>query len=226
MIRRRGPAAMPSNPALNARISRIPMPSRIAKLPISDQGYPVPYFVRWIDGKPDFRIMDSKKLVDCVSHKKCWVCGEQLGQFLCFAIGPMCMCNHVSSEPPSHHDCAAYSTQACPFLTMPNMRRNEKDLPEEHGAAGIMLRRNPGVVLIWTCTEYKPFRVDNGVLFQLGDPVRLEFFREGRTATREEILESIESGKPELIKAAERDGPDGLREMEKAYQAALRMVPA
>jgi hypothetical protein len=64
------------------------------------------------------------------------------------------------------------------------------------------------------------------LLFQLGDPVRLEFFREGRTATREEILESIESGKPELIKAAERDGPDGLREMEKAYQAALRMVPA
>jgi hypothetical protein len=106
------------------------------------------------------------------------------------------------------------------------MVRNEKDLPEEHSHAGLMIRRNPGVTLIWTTLDYAPFKAPNGVLFRIGDSVKIEFFRRGRAATREEILASIESGLPELRKAAEEDGDEGVAEMEKAYAAALKLVPA
>jgi hypothetical protein len=82
---------------LNKRIASIPMPSRIAKLQVSAEGFPIPWFVQWIKGEPDFRIMDGEKLSIAVRHKRCWICGEQLGQFMCFAIGPMCMINRVSA---------------------------------------------------------------------------------------------------------------------------------
>ncbi len=116
--------------------------------------------------------------------------------------------------------------EACPFLSQPSMRRNEKGLPPEHGHSGIMIKRNPGIMLMWTTTEYKPFKVPNGVLFRIGDPVKLEFFSRGRPATHDEIMASIESGLPELRRAAEEDGAEGVAEMEKAYQKALTMVPA
>lgn len=93
------------------------LPPRIAKLPTDERGYPVPYFVEWIDGKPDFRVMSSKNLARAVKYRRCWICGEELGRFLCFTIGPMCGVNRISSEPPSHYDCARFAVSACPFLT-------------------------------------------------------------------------------------------------------------
>src|SRR5690348_7959044 len=115
---------------LNQRIKHLEMPARIRKLPISDEGYPVPAFVEWIDCKPDFRVINGQHFRRCVEFKRCWLCGEPLGKFMTFVIGPMCGINRVSSEPPCHHDCALYSVKACPFLSQPRMRRNEKDLPE------------------------------------------------------------------------------------------------
>ena len=40
-----------------------PMPSRIAALPVDERGYPVPWFVAWIDGKPEFRCADPAKFL-------------------------------------------------------------------------------------------------------------------------------------------------------------------
>ena len=90
------------------------------------------------------------------------------------------------------------------------MRRNEKDMPDHLGPAGIMLKRNPGVTLCWTTLSYKPFRDyrGSGVLFRIGDPVSVEYFAEGRTATRDEIMQSINSGMPSLRGMAE---PMGLK---------------
>ena len=34
-----------------------PLPRRFLGLPIDDRGYPVPWFVHWVDGKPDFRLV-------------------------------------------------------------------------------------------------------------------------------------------------------------------------
>src|SRR3954470_18037641 len=111
-------------PDLNEKIRHIPLPTGMAKQPISETGFPVPWFCAWIDDKPDFRVVDSEKLKCAVVGRQCFLCGLPLGRYMCFAVGPMCTLNRVSAEPPSHQSCARYAVQACPFLTQPRMRRN------------------------------------------------------------------------------------------------------
>jgi hypothetical protein len=212
---------------LNQRIRHLEVPDRMKRLPINDQGYLIPFFVPYYDGKPEFRGFDPQKMAICVRHKRCWLCGEQLGRYMTFVIGPMCAVNRVSAEPPSHHRCAEFAVLACPFLTQPKMRRNEKDMPDHLEPAGIMLRRNPGVTLMWTTLSYKVFKDgQGGALFNVGNPEHVEFYAEGRKATRAEIMESISSGLPILQEMAERDGPDAVAELKQMYSKALALVPA
>src|SRR5438132_506337 len=82
---------------------------RISQLPIDDAGRPVPWFVAWVDGKPEFRVVGPGKREEAYAKRKCWVCGQQLGSYLVFVIGPMCALNRISSEPPSHKDCAIFA---------------------------------------------------------------------------------------------------------------------
>ena len=175
---------------------------RIANLPVDHRGFKVPFFVAWVNGKPDHRIIDSNKLHACIIKRLCWVCGDPLGVHLSFVVGPMCGINRVSSEPPQHLECARYAVQHCPFLTRPHMRRREAGMPDEpvRDAAGIMLLHNPGVSLIWTTRKFSIRPQPNGIVFDLGDPESIEFWTEGRAASRREIDESIQTGLPELLK--------------------------
>ncbi len=176
-----------------------PVPARIAKLPVL-RGFPVPWFVQMMpDGQYDFRVMDAQKLVRAVREGLCWTCGEKLGKFKTFVVGPMCGINRTSAEPPSHLECARYAATHCPFLTIPHMKRREKNMPEHNEMAGHGLKRNPGVTLLWTCTTYKPFSDGRGgMLIEIHDPTSIEWYSEGRQATREEIDESVAGGLPSL----------------------------
>jgi hypothetical protein len=212
---------------LNARIATIEIPHRMRRLPISDEGYPIPWFVGEVNGKRDFRCMDGEKLGIAVRLKRCWMCGQPLGVNMTFPIGPMCAVNRNIAEPPSHHDCAEYGARACPFLTQPRMRRNEKDLPEERFVAGQAILRNPGVICLWTTKSYKVWRPrGGGALFEIGDPEQVEYFAEGRKATREEIIYSMETGLPLLMKVAQDEGPDAVTELQRMYGKALDRLPA
>jgi hypothetical protein len=223
----------------NETIAAIPMPARIAALPISDAGYPVPWFVQWLDergkpcvhgeGQPDFRVVDAIKFRQSLhGQPRCWICGETLGRHKVFTIGPMCAINRVISEPPAHRDCAEYSVKACPFLSKPRMRRNEKDLPPNRlPVAGNHIDRNPGAMCLWETKTYKPFKAGGGILFALGDPVRVDWWAEGRAATRDEIIAAIDSGYPQLDKMAKDEGADAMAELEARRRFVMqRLVPA
>ncbi len=148
--------------------------------------------------------MDPQKLVLAVQRKLCWVCGEPLGAYKTFVIGPMCIVNRTSVEPPSHLSCGEFSVKACPFLTRPGAERREMEGAKD--GAGVMLRRNPGVTALWTTKSYALFKPANGgVLFELGDPRSISFWREGRLASHEEIRESVTSGLPLLVGLCESD---------------------
>jgi hypothetical protein len=207
------------------------MPDRIARLPRA-RGYPVPFFVAWVDGVADFRVIDAAKWVRAVKERRCWLCGEPLGAYLAFVIGPMCAVNRVSSEPPSHRECAEYAVRVCPFLTQPAFARREAHLPAGYQEpAGIGLKRNPGVALLWVTKSFEQMRVatsrePKGVLFQVGPPVALTWWTEGREATRDEILASIDGGLPALREMATAEGPHAVRELESAVSVALQLVPA
>ncbi len=202
-----------------------PLPPAIAKLPIDERGYPVPWFVGWVDGKPEFRCMDGRKLDAAIKRRLCWVCGEPLGIEKTFVIGPMCTVNRVSSEPASHLTCAEFSVQACPFLTKPHMCRRENDLPQHHEPPGVAIMRNPGVTALWTTQSHTLEVAGDGVLFRLGWPESVSWWAEGRTATRAEVEASIESGLPILQKMADEQGPEAVAELKRMVDGAKRFLP-
>ena len=110
----------------------IPMPPRVAVLPVNKAGYPVPWFVDRdadVNGQPDFRYADPRKLDRAIAYSLCWVCGQRRGVHASFVIGPMCSVNRVSAEPPCHLDCAIYSARACPFVANRKMVRRDRQMP-------------------------------------------------------------------------------------------------
>lgn len=214
---------------LNASIRDIPIPKRLIGRPISKRGFPVPYFVTHKDdeGEWDFRAIEAETVINCHNKKLCWLCGQLLGQYKCFVIGPMCAFNRVSSEPPSHRDCAEYAVQACPFLAQPRARRNEIDMPyaKDSWIGGTGLPHNPGVTLLWITKSYKPFRAD-GVLFELGDPIDLMWFKERRKATRTEIDDAMSIGLPKVRAVAEAEGTEAVAEFEASLKRGMKLLPA
>jgi hypothetical protein len=210
----------------NASIQAVPMPDRIRKLPVSAKGFPVPWFVAFIDGVPDFRVADGRKMAIAVKQRRCWVCGDPLGRMLAMTLGPMCCINRTISEPPSHRECAVYSALACPFLANPRTRRREGGLPEDAvEAAGIGLKRNPGAMAVWITRGYRPFRAHGGVLFTFDDPDEVLWFAGGREATREEVMASIESGLPLLEGEAAKEGPGAMAALRRMTADAMRYLP-
>jgi hypothetical protein len=212
-------------------IDRFPdAPPRIKRLPRSAKGFPVPWFVQWIDGEPDFRVVDGRKVAPAVKHGFCWTCGGPLGTRKAFVIGPMCGINRTISEPPSHRDCAIFAATSCPFLSSPQARRRADGLPEERREApGFHLDRNPGAAGVWITKSYTPFRAhmgNAGVLFEIGDPVEVLWFAHGRPATRSEVLHSIETGLPRLQAIAAEEGPEALAVLADQVRAFQPLLPA
>lgn len=225
------------------------MPKRVAMLR-THRGYPVPWFVGDVDGEPDFRVIRPGGIEMAWVHKRCWVCGQSTGKHIAFVIGPMCAVNRVSAEPPSHVDCADFAARACPFLSRPHMTRREGGIPEDaNEPAGIALKRNPGVALVWITQfggprnrvikresgltdflskielEPHPFPANDGILFHVGEPSETRWYAEGRAATREEVMASIDSGMPLLEAEAEiQDG--AIKALRAAHARALELVPA
>lgn len=220
-------------------VSLPPIPNRMQGLPIDHRGYPIPWFVAMVNGKPEFRLGDSRKLILAVSFKACWVCGKRLKYLrkdryeMVFVAGPMAAMNRVTAEPPAHPECAEFSVKACPFLLNPSAVRREANLPPDTGTAGIQHRANPGVMLLWHADHYTTEDDHQGYpLIQLPDPIRLEWWKQGRAATRAESLDVLASRREILIGAAAADArrnglPEGVDfpRVEKMYQRALKWVP-
>jgi len=204
-----------------------PIPARLLRRPI-ERGYPVPWFCEKVGDHWDFRIVDGRKFKPAIQQGLCWICGGKLGGYKAFTIGPMCAINRTISEPPSHRECAEFAIRACPFLNQHESRRNAAHLPHDLGLsepAGVGIDRQPGVSLLWITKSYRVMKVDNGILFKIGDPIAVEWFREGRPALRSEVMESIDSGYPILLSAAEQDGQSAIRELTAAREKALTLVP-
>lgn len=219
----------------NVAIERLTMPAHIKRLRVSSNGFPVPKFVQDVDGKPDFRVVNSAFMASAVRLRLCWICGEPLGANLAFVAGPMCCATRTVSEPPCSLTCARFAAIACPFLTQPRRPRNVHGLPDEaEQAAGIAIDRNPGCCAVWICKDYKSFRAPagkdgksrQGVLFKMGEPTAVEWYARGRAATRDEVMESIRTGLPLLENIARQDGPDSMRALDKQVEQVMTLLPA
>lgn len=203
-------------------------PPSIAVLPVDKRGYPVPFFTAWTkDHEPEFRGFNPEAQRRCISHRLCWVCGQPLKDPPVFVLGPMCAINRISAEPPSHAECARYSAIACPFLTKPQMVRRDAEFIEKDKVPGVMIERNPGVILLWFCHDYESFTIlrepEGPLWFMLRAPLGVEWYARGRKATRAEVQASIDSGLPILEKEAAKQGTSHL--LPEQMKKANRLLP-
>ena len=226
-----GAAAVPLAPP-NAGAVKLPepIPAAIRQLRRDARGYPVPWFVdlraAYVNGCPDFRVMDGRRWIIAVKERRCWVCGERrVGPLDTFVAGPMCGVNRTTAEPAVHVECGRWSAKACPFLANPKRLRDERGLPGDWRVAGEMIPRNPGVTMLWTTMSAEVVQVSNGRLFDLGTPVAVEWWAKGRQATRAEVQASLDSGLPLLRAAAEREGREALAELGRRWVAFESWLP-
>lgn len=205
------------------------LPPRIVNLKRNEAGWPIPWFVHVdpLTGKEDFRVIGEGKIARAYHEKICWICGVTLGKFKTFVIGPMCAVNRISSEPPSHLECAKFAAKVCPFLTNPKKEYRSGNLPEEHQeAVGIPIKRNPGVTLLWTTNDFRPMKVERGVLFQLGHPLSIDWYALGDIANRVQVLEALNTGLPVLTALAMKEGPEAISELNAQIKIAMKLVPS
>lgn len=185
------------------------LPKRVARLPTDRRGFPIPWFVAWRDGQPHFPAVDAAKLGIAWNEDLCWVCGDRLGSIRGWVVGPMSAIEGATPEPPSHYDCARFSVCNCPHLSTATAPFSEK----YEGAEGYAPQANvskvrTGATAIWMTKGRgaTPFRAGQGTLFGLNEPVRLEWFADGRPAAAREVAEAIALALPTLQRTAEREG--------------------
>lgn len=217
------------NGTVGVRDARFPdLPGKMRRLPVDHRGFPVPWFVAWVDGEPCFPVADGRKFNEALEKDLCWVCGGSLGRLAAFVIGPMCVVNRTTSEPACHPECARFSARNCPFLTKPRMKRvGEENLPcGTVDGAGVPIKRNPGCAAVWiTKHRGKPFATpDGGFLIDIGEPYSVEWYANGTDADRATVIESIQSGVPLLLELV--DGIESGMELMRRLAAAGDMLPA
>jgi hypothetical protein len=202
------------------------IPPRMQNRPIDARGYSIPWFVDYIDGQPDFRCADQRKLRRAIAHKLCWLCGEKLGRHLSFVIGPMCVVNRVTSEPPCHLDCATYAVKGCPFMTLPAAQYRTANLPAcAKAPGGVLLQHNPTACAIYTTHDFSIFLPGNGILFRLAEAESVTFWHRGRLATRAELDAALAIGFPKVHAMAVEEGPAAVAKLDEMLQAAQRWFP-
>lgn len=205
------------------------MPKAMQRLERDEVGRPIPYFVEYIDGKPDFRVMSAVHFRKAIQEGRCWVCGGRMlnAAQKVFVAGPMCLINGTSAEPPSHMACAEWSAKACPFLVNPNKVRREGNLPDEaEVSAGIMIARNPGVTALIAARRWWTQPHGGSMLIRFDQVTSVRWFCEGREATRDEVAYSIGGGLPELVRMAQAEGPEAERQLGVMYADAQKWLPA
>ena len=191
----------------------IPVPATMAHLARDPDHYnlPVPYFVGLVRDKsgqlaPDYRTVEHGVREACQATNRCWICGKFLTKPCSLVIGPMCLINRISSEPAAHQECARYAARACPFLSTPNRKRREKDLP-----AGIIpppgdhSPDNPGAAFVVHLPKPPKRRKDD--LYHFPKILDVEVFRHGEPVFGLDRLPEFAAGARRLCQLAADIGP-------------------
>jgi hypothetical protein len=93
--------------------------------------------------------------------------------------------------------------------------------------AGIMIQRNPGVSALATVEgQVRWHRDGDGILFDVVPISAIEWWAEGRAATRAEVERSFESGLPALEELAAQEGRAAMVALAKNADQARQLFPA
>lgn len=154
------------------------IPKELQHLQVDERGYPIPYFVSWIDGKPEFRFIDHKRQEMIIERKVCHVCGLKLPKDYCYFIsGPIGYQNRISSDAAMHRVCAEFSLRACPHLYLQKAERRENDELGKTLAArpSPVIKDKPSKLLLIKASKFKTVKHE-GYTYIRYTPVAHETF--------------------------------------------------
>jgi hypothetical protein len=130
------------------------IPKELAHLKIDERGYPVPFFVPYVNGKPNFRFTDHEKIWESVESNRCGVCGKKLYKDYSYIItGVIGMGNRVSSDAAMHRVCAEFALVSCPHMFYEKATRKE-DAPSEQQSY-LLTHKVDEVMLVRCKTKFK-----------------------------------------------------------------------
>lgn len=155
------------------------IPVFLSHLKVDQRGYPIPFFVSYIDGKPEFRYMDHVRQEMIIENKLCHICGKKLNKdYNYFISGPIGFKNKISSDAAMHRECAEFSLLACPHLHLQNAERRENDeLGKEitNNADPILIKEKPQTLILARASKFKPVK-HNGATYIRYTAVSFETF--------------------------------------------------
>lgn len=116
----------------------IELPPRMAHLERDARGYPIFYslFINPDSEEVDFTAIDTRKMKEIARKKLCALCGGSLLKTFSgslwhptyFIGGAYSVCkSQTFNDGPMHQECAEYATEVCPWMAMPNYKRNLTD---------------------------------------------------------------------------------------------------
>lgn len=188
------------------------MPAAIAERPRDVRGYPVLAITPWSDGKPDFAITSSARILVCAVERRCSICGTQMRKGPVWRVVAAEEAAAISDgfanvsqtvEPPGHHACMLYAAIVCPYLARPTARRGthatvpeaEFHRGEAHGSQDGMT----GAVVAFDTYEFEVAPQDEIVRFRfsgLREFLPYALGEEHLAALRDAIAAQTASGEP------------------------------
>lgn len=133
------------------------IPKELSHLKIDSRGYPIPYFVSEINGKPEFRFIQPERLEMIISRKVCHICGKKLpDDFFYFISGPMGLQNRISTDAAMHRVCAEFSLRACPHMYLQRAERRDNDeLAKTIDKERAIIVDKPDTLFLVKCDKFK-----------------------------------------------------------------------
>ena len=202
----------------------VPMPPRIAALPRTASGLPIPWFVPVVDGKPEFRAASAAKVGEALKGKRCWVCGQPNGVYLCHVVGVQTTLSGDAPEPPCHMSCAEYAVQTCPFLLGGAV--NDRPNPEGYSFPADATLDGNDMVAIWATRDSRLFRRGERTLFEMAAPTSLSWWAGGRRAARHEILAAYDRAVKDIAARIQANGTAvDVRHLERMIMTTHAFIP-
>ena len=168
------------------RLDEIPMPAAIAVRPRDVRGYPVLAITPWTDGKPDFAITSTARILVCAVERRCSICGMPLRKGPVWRVVAAEEAAAISDgfsnvsqtvEPPGHHACMLYAAIVCPYLARPTARRGtDAVVPETEFRRGEVhgsLDGMTGAVVAFDTYEFEVSQPDEAA--KTAETVRFRF---------------------------------------------------
>lgn len=156
-------------------LKSVVMPPNIEALPKDGRGYPIPYTVAYIGGKPDFTVVDPDKWKRALKFGLCGVCGKPNYGRKWFIGGPSCHVNRMFYDHPMHEECARYAIVVCPYLAITKMTHRTVK-PEGTVFVSAASEEKPDKFMLGRAKSVKTVRFGDDILLRASEWEHVEWW--------------------------------------------------